>query len=279
MKQIIRLLSFFLLLLLQISLTSSFARDFSNKALGVNWFELSETGNSNSVFSKADCKENYIFESSYLELVSFRSVSFCDGYAELVDSWKVLEGSTDLRKNIDALETIEYYTKNVNSNVDELTSSFKSATNKEDWFSGKIAEIRSKARSLLGTSSGSGVAIEGKWMRGTDGNIGLFPKRIADKLKGKSFNNFDEFRAAFWKAVADDPELFEQFGRTSKAELIKGNAPFALESQQVGGRIKYEIHHKTPIYDGGGVYDMDNMVIVTPRYHKEILDPAYHFNK
>ncbi len=196
---------------------------------------------------------------------------------ELVGAWEVLGESVDLRKNFDALEIIEYYTKNVNSNIDELADAFKTASNKEDWFSGIIAEIRSKARNLPGTSKGNGFVIEGQWMRGTDANIGLFPKQIADKLKGRQFQNFDEFRSEFWKAVADDPSLFEQFGRTSKAEMLKGNAPFALESQQVGGRIKYEIHHKTPIHDGGEVYDIDNMVIVTPRYHKEILDPAYHF--
>lgn len=198
---------------------------------------------------------------------------------ELVDSWKVLGESADLRKNIDALETIEYYTKNVNGNIDELADAFKTASNKEDWFSGIIAEIRSKARSLPGTSKGNGVVIEGQWMRGTEGNIGLFPKQIADKLKGRQFQNFAEFRSEFWKAVADDPDLFSQFSRASQAEMLKGNAPFAKKAQQVGGKIKYEIHHKTPIHDGGEVYDIDNLVIVTPRYHKEILDPAYHLKK
>ncbi|MGG7523000.1 hypothetical protein ACQ3G4_16650 [bacterium BS0013] len=28
---------------------------------------------------------------------------------------------------------------------------------------------------------------------------------------------------------------------------------------------------------GGGVYDFDNLVIVTPRYHLDILDRAYPF--
>lgn len=30
---------------------------------------------------------------------------------------------------------------------------------------------------------------------------------------------------------------------------------------------------------GGGIYDMDNMLIVTPKFHKEILDPKYHFGR
>jgi hypothetical protein len=202
-----------------------------------------------------------------------------DNDPKLVDSWKVLVESADLRKSIDALKTIEYYTKHVNGNIEKLTDAFKTAPNKEDWFSGIIAEIRSKARSLPGVSSGNGIAIDGKWMRGTEGNAGLFPKQIADKLKGKQFQNFDEFRSEFWKAVADDPDLAGQFKPSNLTLMKKGNAPIPVEEQWLGGRMTYEIHHKTPIYDGGGVYDMDNMVIVTPRYHKEILDPAYHFNK
>ena len=197
---------------------------------------------------------------------------------QLIDSWKVLNDG-DLAKNIDALETIDFYKKNINGNTDELAESFKLAANKEDWISSKIVEIRSKARSLPGTSKGNGININGKWMRGTDANIGLFPKRIADKLKGRQFKNFKEVRTEFWKTVADDPELFNQFGRSSKSEMLKGNSPFALKTQQVGGRIKYELHHKIPIHDGGGVYDIDNLIIVSPRYHKEILDPAYHFKR
>jgi hypothetical protein len=31
-----------------------------------------------------------------------------------------------------------------------------------------------------------------------------------------------------------------------------------------------------PINKGGKVYDLNNIVIVTPRYHKEILEKKYH---
>ncbi|EPH2777972.1 TPA: HNH endonuclease [Klebsiella pneumoniae] len=33
---------------------------------------------------------------------------------------------------------------------------------------------------------------------------------------------------------------------------------------------KYEIHHIKPIEEGGGVYDIDNLRIVTPKLHKFI---------
>lgn len=200
---------------------------------------------------------------------------------ELVDAWKILyDGGVDdfIRRNPDALETIDYYVKHIDGDKTKLTQSLTSATNKEEWFSLKLAEIRSQARNLPGTSSGNGVVIEGQWMRGTEGNIGLFPKRIADQLKGRTFNNFAEFRSEFWKAVGNDPDLSSQFILSNQNRMKNGLAPRVVENQQWGGRLSYEIHHKTPIHDGGGVYDIDNMVIVKPRYHKEVLDPAYHYN-
>jgi hypothetical protein len=33
-----------------------------------------------------------------------------------------------------------------------------------------------------------------------------------------------------------------------------------------------------PIYNGGGVYDLNNIIIVTPLMHQSILDPKFHFN-
>ncbi|WP_425593957.1 hypothetical protein [Maribacter luteus] len=45
----------------------------------------------------------------------------------------------------------------------------------------------------------------------------------------------------------------------------------------MSGNSSFEIHLQTPINQGGSVYDVDNLVIVTPRYHKEILDPKYHY--
>lgn len=49
----------------------------------------------------------------------------------------------------------------------------------------------------------------------------------------------NEFREAFWRAAADD--------------------------------------HRTPTSRGGDPYDPDNILVVTPRYHKEVLDPLYHY--
>lgn len=59
--------------------------------------------------------------------------------------------------------------------------------------------------------------------------------------------------------------------------MQSGLAPIAVEEQWLGTQKSYVLHHKTPINKGGAVYDVDNLYIVTPKYHKEILDPAYHF--
>lgn len=54
-------------------------------------------------------------------------------------------------------------------------------------------------------------------------------------------------------------------------------APVAHDTQWNGKNRAYLLNHRTPIQHGGGVYDFDNLVIVTPRYHLDILDRAYPF--
>jgi hypothetical protein len=77
--------------------------------------------------------------------------------------------------------------------------------------------------------------------------------------------------------VAEDPKLSKQFDMDNLVDMTNGLAPSVFPPQKVGKRIKYKLHHKTPINKGGGVYDIDNLYIVTPRFHKEILNPKYHY--
>ncbi|MNP50820.1 Colicin-E9 [compost metagenome] len=46
-----------------------------------------------------------------------------------------------------------------------------------------------------------------------------------------------------------------------------GFSPYAPQIEQAGGREKFEIHHVHPIGKGGEVYNIDNMVIMTPKSH------------
>ena len=131
----------------------------------------------------------------------------------------------------------------------------------------------------------SGVAIGGenlsnpiKSMRGSNGNIGFVPKEVADNLRGREFNSFDDFRNAFWQEYSTS-NYASEFSKANIKRMSKGLAPKAPASQQYKNISSYVLHHKNPIYNGGGVYDLDNIIITSPRMHQEILDKGFHFNK
>jgi hypothetical protein len=48
----------------------------------------------------------------------------------------------------------------------------------------------------------------------------------------------------------------------------------AARGAHAGGR--YILHHRTPVSQGGDPFDPGNILVVTPRYHREILDKGYH---
>lgn len=109
MKQIKHILSFLLLLILELSFTNSFASVCLSKDNVVSRIDFSETAKSNPDFSKTDSKENHIFEPSFHDIVSCPSVSCCVGYSELVEGWEVLHKSgvgDAVRKNITKLNEL-----------------------------------------------------------------------------------------------------------------------------------------------------------------------------
>lgn len=110
------------------------------------------------------------------------------------------------------------------------------------------------------------------------GSLGIIPKEIRDKLIDKQFNSFDEFRQEFWKTVAKSSYSTE-FNNRNIARMLKGNAPIAPKAEHYGKNKSYILHHKQPIDKGGEVYNLDNLIITSPKMHQNILDPAYHFGK
>lgn len=144
------------------------------------------------------------------------------------------------------------------------------------------ARSASEWRNLAGTATGKArqyITAGDKWLRGSHGNAGSVPGQIADELRGKPFKSFDEFRSALWAAVGNDSVLSKGWSRANLSRMKKGKAPFASQNQTHGAIRSYQLHHKTPINQGGSVYDMDNIIIVTPRLHREILDKGYHYGK
>jgi hypothetical protein len=126
-------------------------------------------------------------------------------------------------------------------------------------------------RSEPGVASGVGQSVSGNWLGATGTQEGApIPKQIADRLRGREFSSFKAFRRNFWKAVADEQTLIDQFTQLNKVDLRDGWSPSAPTSEQVGGRKKYEIHHIKPISEDGAVYDLDNLRVLTPKQHIEL---------
>jgi hypothetical protein len=122
-------------------------------------------------------------------------------------------------------------------------------------------------RNTPGTAFGADLpVVTGKWLRG--GVEARIPGQIAERLSGRKFANFREFREAFWREVAADPTLASQFSKANQQNMAKGHAPAAIPGQQVDGQIKFEIHHMEEIEAAGAVYDMAKMRIVSPRRHQ-----------
>ena len=98
-------------------------------------------------------------------------------------------------------------------------------------------------------------------------NSAPVPKQVADKLSGRSFNTFDDFRKAFWIEMANDPAVARNFKSDNLSLMKQGKAPYAPQSQHNGGNKKYELDHNIEIRDGGAVYNLDNIIIRTPKDH------------
>jgi hypothetical protein len=115
------------------------------------------------------------------------------------------------------------------------------------------------------------------WLRGTAGNAGRVPGSVRAALDGQTFSSRADFRAAFWRAAGDDPALASQFSQSNVTLMQSGRAPIAPSSQHFGGRTRYELHHVTPVSRGGAEFDLNNIVVVTPRYHQDVLSTSYHY--
>ncbi|RON05131.1 S-type pyocin domain-containing protein [Pseudomonas brassicacearum] len=125
-------------------------------------------------------------------------------------------------------------------------------------------------RKTPGTATGQGEDLAGIWLIGASSGVGVpIPKDVADALKGRDFKSFDTFRGALWKAVSESA-IADQFIKQNVSRMRTGRAPRVQKADRVGGRLSYELHHLEKVSEGGGVYDVDNLRINTPRNHIDL---------
>ena len=126
-------------------------------------------------------------------------------------------------------------------------------------------------RNEPGVASGYGEVVSGVWLGvALQSDGAAIPKQIADKLRGKQFSNFRLFRESLWRAITDDIDLAKQFRPNNIKAMKKGHAPSSREEGHLGSNIKFELHHIEPVSEGGAIYDIDNIRVVTPKRHSEI---------
>ena len=126
-------------------------------------------------------------------------------------------------------------------------------------------------REDAGVATGMGQPVTGIWLgAAAQGEGAPVPSQIADQLQGKEFRNFRAFREAFWVEIAKDSELSEQFIVSNRARMNMGKAPKARRDDAVGKRSTFEIHHVQEIAKGGDVYNIENMMVLTPKRHMDI---------
>ncbi|QHG66819.2 S-type pyocin domain-containing protein [Pseudomonas putida] len=125
-------------------------------------------------------------------------------------------------------------------------------------------------RNMPGVVSGKGQLIQGEFLYDGNREGAPIPAQIASKLRGKKYSSFGAFRRRLWQLIGRSPIFEKQFQLGDLLIMRRGLALLADPDERVGGRIKYEIHHVKRIADGGGVYDVDNMRIMSPKFHAEI---------
>ena len=122
-----------------------------------------------------------------------------------------------------------------------------------------------------GTVTGEGSMIEGVWLSEDTRKAGAaIPSAIAAMLRGREFRDFDAFRSELWKIVANTPVYSTQFNTANNKLMSKGYAPKARDFDHYKGNATFILHHVFPISEGGSVYDLDNIKVVTPEAHNRI---------
>jgi hypothetical protein len=126
-------------------------------------------------------------------------------------------------------------------------------------------------RYLPGIVSGMGGATDPNWEFTASKGLGSpIPTAVADSLRNRSYAEFRSLKKAIWREISKLPEATKNMSEENIQLIRKGNSPIAPYAEQNGKNVWYEIHHISPIWKEGAVYDIDNLVINTPLNHKKI---------
>jgi hypothetical protein len=126
-------------------------------------------------------------------------------------------------------------------------------------------------RYLPGIVSGMGGATDPNWELSASKGLGSpIPTAVADTLKDRSYAEFRSLKKAIWREISKLPEATKYMTEENIQLIRKGNSPIAPYAEQNGKNVWFEIHHISPIWKEGAVYDLDNLVINTPLNHKKI---------
>jgi hypothetical protein len=114
--------------------------------------------------------------------------------------------------------------------------------------------------------------IIGRLFSPTRGRVSPIPGQIAARLRGVKFRNWRHFRETFWELMANDASISREFSAANQARMRSGLSPFVEGGEAVGGRANavLQLNHIEPIEQGGAVFDLDNIEIVTPRAHQTL---------
>ena len=94
------------------------------------------------------------------------------------------------------------------------------------------------------------------------------PAQVARALDGQRFPSFGALRRAFWIEVSKHEELLKAFTSEQASRMAIGLAPRASQAELTDRtRNSLEIDHTVRIADGGNVYDLSNMRVLTTRNH------------
>ncbi|QNN46213.1 putative Ig domain-containing protein [Thermomonas brevis] len=121
------------------------------------------------------------------------------------------------------------------------------------------------------TVSGDLKRVSGVWLDAATPTP--IPSQVGDALVGMKFNTFDDLRSAIWEQIGGNPELNSGFTPRNVQLMRDGYAPRTppqyLNDNGAFGK-GFNLHHVDPIKNGGAVYDLSNLQIVSPKAHYNI---------